>query len=172
MAWIFDGYILTATLATIRNGYHQQTRKKEWELNPDEGANAAEHHTNAQDAATGMISAFTAISDASVVNYHLSEKWVNDAAVSADVDLFEEALVSLAVNDAGTKKASHSIPAPKLGIIEVGSRAIDPSDAQVVLYFNRFKASGDATLSDGENVRSATPILGSRLRSVKSGASY
>jgi len=171
MAFILDGFVLSANIATIIDTVKQYQRSKEWEIKV-EGATIADQRDAAQAEASDLLADFALVTDGSIITYSLSEKWVNDAAVGTNAELYREGLMTLAVNDAGSKKASHTIPAPKTSIMNGDADGLDPTNTDLIAYLAHFKAAGGATLSDGESIRDSVPLLKSSLKWVKSGVSY
>jgi hypothetical protein len=95
-----------------------------------------------------LISDLAAITDLGVVSVTYSEKDVTEASAagaSSNVDV--GATFRLRLADGGV--ASHKVPGFPIAKVG-GNRAIDPADADVVAYFDNFKAAGAFTLSDGE----------------------
>ena len=95
-----------------------------------------------------LITDLEAVTDLGVVSVTYSEKDVSEAsAAAANSNVDEGATFRLRLADGGI--ASHKVPGFPIAKVG-GNRAIDPTDADVVAYFENFEAAGTFTLSDGE----------------------
>ena len=134
------------------------------------GGDEATKRANAVAEAASMATDLAAFTEAQVIAYSSREVWEDATAVTAVANLYKEALMTVATNDNGTKKATLSIPAPADAVINNG-QVIVAAQATIDLL-DHFMAAEFTRLSDGETVRDAVPIITSRVRSVSSGKTY
>lgn len=115
-------------------------------------------------AASGLMSALAAVTDAAIVSYRVSEVY-EDSAVSPAGEVEEQAL--LVVNTDDGKKALMRIPAPNVGIFAASSgpnyNVVDINDATLLAYIAEFEAGAgvEFLISDGQTV--ASLVSGKRI---------
>lgn len=109
--------------------------------------------------AAAIIPLWVAVTDAEVLSYSVSVRFVEDAPVIpvAGVHIENIAEVILSIEGYATKKATLTIPAPNAGIFAGvtgdNSNVVDTADAALVAFVAQFGSLGDNTLliSDGEH---------------------
>lgn len=114
---------------------------------------------NALTDAAAIIPLWKAITDAEVLSYSVSGRFVEDAPVipAAGVHIENLAEVIVQLEGYATKKATLTIPAPKAGIFTGvtgdNSNVVDTADGDLVAFVAQFTTIGDNTLliSDGEH---------------------
>lgn len=136
------------------------------------GADDATKRTNAQTETTALITALTAVTGAGIGSYRLAEVSEDDVLAVPTDNLYKEAVINVALNTTGSKKAVLYIPAPSADLLNADGLSVDVGSAETQALMDRFKASGGTRISDGETVRDTNPIVSSRVRSVASGKSY
>jgi hypothetical protein len=95
-----------------------------------------------------LLTDLGSITDLGIVSVTYSEKDTTEAsAAGAGSNVDVGATFRLRLADGGV--ASHKVPGFPIAKVG-GNRAIDPTDADVVAYFDNFLAAGAFTLSDGE----------------------
>lgn len=170
MALVLDrGYLHLELAATDING-RTITRQKviEFELH---GADDATKKANLAVDADAFVTDFLLLTDAVIIQKWEYAKAIEDSASLNQTDLFKECGIVYATNDAGTKKATFYLPAPKTAVMDSNGTSIDKNDTDVQNFSDNFKAANYARISDGESIRAADPILTSKSRNVKSGKS-
>lgn len=117
---------------------------------------AADYDTAITDIAI-VMPALINMTDAVISAYSLQERYVQDAlSLPTTVNpVSVKAVMTSYINDAGDKKASYDVPAPKIGIFQspVGNGAdlVDTADAFVLAYHALFADGAQLYFSDGES---------------------
>lgn len=114
---------------------------------------------DAETDAAAIIVKWKSITDAEVLSYTVSNRFVEDAPIipSGGVHIENIAEVILQLEGYATKKATLTIPAPKAGIFAGvtgdNSNVVDTADGDLVAFVASFGSLGDNTLliSDGEH---------------------
>jgi hypothetical protein len=144
MAFVANGFFMSVTL--VDNGNNQTV--KTYDL---QGTDLTEATTNAGTILTNLA----LVTDATIKGYSIGSKFTNDSFTfpAAGVHIEDIALISLSITDDPTKSATIAIPAPKPGCFVATSGAganVVENDAPVTAYWEMFKPSAQAYLSDGE----------------------
>lgn len=147
----------------------QTWRTKSFEL-ISTGADDDAKRNNAAAEAASLVVDIAQFSEAQIVAYSMRDIWEDSTEVTAVASVYKEALMTVALNDNGTKKGTLTIPAPADVVINSG-QVIVTAQATVDLL-DHFMAAEGTRLSDGETVRDVSPIVTSRVRSVSSGKNY
>lgn len=98
------------------------------------------------------------VTDAVISAYSIQERYVQDAlSLPATVNpVSVKAVLTAYIDDAGNKKASFDIPAPKIGIFQntigAGADIVDTTDAAVLAYKGLFDTGEQLLISDGESL--------------------
>lgn len=169
MAFVADKFVMTLALAATDSEGYETNRTKTIEVR-GEGVDLAAQHADALVNAQAFATAFSAVTDAEVIGYSVSSQIIEDSPSIGSANLYRELLMTLPLNDAGTKKGAFAIPAPDAAAV-VGVVA-DPADADLLALLDEFESTGSAYISDGEVVRASNQILASRVRSVASRKTY
>lgn len=145
MALVSAGWRLFVTL--VDNGNNETT--KTYDLTSADAAAAA------TDVAT-IIAALNAVTDATIRSRGAYELFVEDAFAfpGEGVQIENMALLNFTLEDHPEKTATHTIPAPNIGIFVAssgeGANTVDTGDAALITYRDLFRTGGEATISDGE----------------------
>lgn len=149
MALVSAGWRMTVSLADTSFDITTRT----YELR---GATAADAATDA----LGILTVLDPVTDCQIVGYELTEKF-EESVISlpgGNVKTTDQALVTVNIAGMGTKKASFNIPGPNVGIFQAavgtGNDIVDLLDAALVAYSDVFKSTGEAFISDGEDLGS------------------
>lgn len=171
MALTLDRFELQVTLFAFDDDGTQVSRKKTYEINAV-GADAAAQRLDAASKAAAFLTDLQAVTGAGVGSYRLSEVQ-EDPAISVPTDnLYKEAVIVFALNETGSKKATHTVPAPAAVLLSSDGRSVDVGSTESQAFFDNFKDAGGIRISDGESVRATNPVVSSSVRSVSSGKSY
>jgi len=155
---------LTVTFAAIDEESVIITRQKTYTL---EGADFEAAQTNR----TAFLADLALSTGAQIIEHRMSERYVDDVAVTSTFNLYREMVLSLILANAGNKKAAHTIIAPSLNFVT--GTGLNLGHADVTAYLNNFLLTGGiATISDGEFIKDTNPVAASRIRQVASGKSY
>ena len=147
MALVSDGYELSISLLDTQG----DTSTLRYRLRATTAADAA------TDAGT-IITALSAITLSDVISYRLTEVFLEDNFTTFPVGADNDQRVALTVQLAGLgqKKASLEVPAPNPAIFVAtsgpGANEADTTDVDLLAYIALFTATGEATISDGEDV--------------------
>ena len=105
-----------------------------------------------------IVAALDAVTRSAIVGYGVTHVFADDAfAVPTDTGIQNEnqALITVGIDGKPLKSATLTIPAPVDGIFVATSGAsanvVDATDADLLTYFNLFKSTGVAYISDNEN---------------------
>lgn len=169
MALVLTRFEMSVSFSALDSNASQTTRTKTFELK-SEGVDDATKRTNAATEAAGLAVDLAAFSEAQIIAYSMREIWEDATAVTAVSNVYKEALMTVALNDNGTKKGTLTIPAPADAVINSGQVIV--AHAAVTDLLDHFMSAEGVRLSDGETVRDVSPILTSRVRSVSSGKNY
>lgn len=174
MALVLD----KATVSIELLGEMKGSRTRTFEVELDAGAADDETRVaTAYAAINTLIPLFAALTKAVIVGYNVSLGHVENGAVAVPVDgnVYSEAFYSVGINTAGTKVGNFTVPAP-VDSLFVGndetSGDLDVTDANLLAFVGAFKAPNWFRVSDGEQIVSTPPIIGSKMRSVSSRKSF
>jgi len=110
-------------------------------------------------------------SGSQIMGHRLTERFGNDDAVVSVFNMYREMVITFELAGGVPKKAPHSIVAPSLNF--VAGQSLNLGHADVTAYLNNFlETGGIVTVSDGEFIKDANNVAASRIRQVRSGASY
>lgn len=110
-------------------------------------------------------------SGAQIINHKMTEQYADSVAVVSVFNLYRELQLTVLLNTLPGKKAAHNIIAPSLNF--VNGQSLNLGHPDVTAYLNNFLATGGiATISDGEFMVDANPVVKSRVKQVKSGVNY
>jgi hypothetical protein len=159
MALVADGFAMTVTLQDTQG----DTVTKRYALR---GADAAAA------AADGVAirTALAAVSESQIIGYSVGEVFIENApAFPADADNSIKARVSWRKTNA--RAASFDIPSPVEGIF-VGTtgqanNTVDMTDAALLAYAALFYSTGNAFISDDEDLAVGGGLDGQRVSVVK-----
>jgi len=127
---------------------------------------AADHVTALADAVI-ITNALAAVTNAVIVQYAIKTMFAEDGFVypEAGVENEDKASITVLLKGLGAKKANVKIPAPVIGIFTdtkgLGANVVDISDTDLNTYLDIFDDTGEATLSDGEEMDK--PLTGKRI---------
>lgn len=169
MALSLERFEVSITFSAKDTNGAQTTRSKSFEL-VSAGASDADKRTAAAAEAAGLVVDVAAFSEAQIIGYSMREIWEDGTEVTAIASVYKEALMTVALNDNGTKKGTLTIPAPADVVINNGQVIV--AAAATTNLLDHFMAAEGTRLSDGETVRDTNPLLTSRVRSVSSGKNY
>lgn len=162
MALVADGFDLI--LNVVDSGGNTTTRT--YRLDSADAATAA---TDAAD----VMTAFNAVSDASIAGYTVGERFVEDALTyPADAEIENNARITAKIVGRPNRSATIDIPAPNIGIFTgttgPARNVVDLSDAALLTFLGLFDGSGPVTVSDGESIIVSSAV-GKRIhkKSVK-----
>lgn len=147
MALVSTGYILTVTV--IDNGRNRSTLRYQ--------LRSADFATAVTDSAT-ILAALQDVTQAEITGYQISELFREDAVIlpGYGIHVEDKASVTCQLTTGGGKKANFKIPAPVSGIFQAtqdqGANIVDVTDSLLVAYGNIFKSTGQAYISDGEDL--------------------
>lgn len=153
MALVSDGFELVVTL--VDSGDNKSNKRYI--------LNAADAATAATDAGT-IMTRLTAITNAVIGGYGLTEKFVEDAFVyPTDIEIENRALVIGRIDGEPSKTWTETIPAPIVGIFVAPSgpsrNEIDITNTALVTYMGTFNATQAlAEVSDGEQLADVSTI--------------
>lgn len=144
MAIISKGFFLTVTLQD--SGLSKTT--KEWELR---GATLADAVTNAN----GFLALLNPVTDANVVSYNISQRFVEDAP-SIPSSGQVESLAIVSVRTSGGNGATIEVPAPVDLLFDAltgdGQNNVNTAYQPLVDYYGAYLAvGGKVFVSDGES---------------------
>lgn len=151
MAFIGQNWKLSATF--VDTSGNETSRSFEL-VNTDDDGDLTQVIADAQTIMTAIIAA----SDAHVSKQTLSKTSVEDAFTlpSGDVNVEENAQLSMKVFGTPNKSAVFEIPAPKATLFAAASgplfNVVDTADALVIAVMELFDNTGVAYISDGEQV--------------------
>lgn len=125
--------------------------------------------TAAATDSAAVLAALAGVTDGLLVDYGVYEKMVeaSPSLPASGVQIEDLALLEFDITGNPTKKATHTIPAPKPGIFQTtsgaGANIVDTADTALVTYRDLFRAggTGECYLSDGETANSL--IKGRRI---------
>lgn len=156
MSLVDQGFILSVTL--VDNGGNVSTLQY--------ALRAVDFATATTDTAT-IIAALNSVTNSLISDYYIKNKFSEDAFAypGAGVENEDKASITVLLSGAGNKKANLKIPAPVIGIFTApaggGANVVDLSDVALTAYTDMFKAAGQCTLSDGEDMTST--VSGKRI---------
>jgi len=113
-------------------------------------------------AASAILSALDAVTDAVIKGYTVGEQYAENAlTLPANVEVEKRATISAIVDGSlPTKYVNVVIPAPNQGIFIAatgsGARVVDVNDAAIITYLQLFESGGYAFISDGEDIADPT----------------
>lgn len=133
----------------------------------DRGLNTTTKHyqltaATAADAATdaaAIIPVLAAVTSAAITGYSVGQRYADDAVVlppsAADAQVEVNASCTTYIDNAGSKKANFTIPAPTaanvfVSTVGANSNIVNIGSAQVIAYHGLFMPGGRAYISDGE----------------------
>lgn len=132
-------------------------------------------YATAQVDAAAILAELDPLTNSNISGFRLVEVTAEDAfTLPSNAENAIKARVSVFLDTLGNKRAYFNIPAPAIGLFVSGSgegyNIVDTSDTDLLQYVALFEATGQATISDGEHVRSpaSTAIDKGRRVSVKS----
>jgi len=160
MALVAGAWFLNYELLDSGNDVTSVTRR----LQATDAASAAT-------AAAAHITAVQTVTDAKVVSYSVGQKYVENALTGfsdATVRNSIQAVITASILDQPLKKATVSIPAPKIecftALTGEGSDVVDASPASIVSDFlAEFKTGGNVYISDGERLDDISNAKGIRV---------
>jgi len=131
----------------------------------------ATNATEAAAAGAAFIAALQLVTDAKVVDYSVGQKYVENALTGFDdatVRNSIQAVITASIKDQPLKKATVSIPAPKIGLFTAitgeGSDVVDVSTGSLAQDFlEQFWDGGSVYISDGEKLDEITNAKGVRV---------
>ena len=159
-------------------GEANSRRRKSFEIALDgAAADDAGAFASALNTANQLVTQLAGLTEAVIVGWTMSGQYEEQTTVTtpADADLYTEAVYSVGINSAGTKRAPLTIPAPSPGLFagdDETSGTLDPDDSALGSFLGNFQSPLFARISDGEQIVSTPPVRASRLRSVSSGRNY
>lgn len=148
MAFISGGF--WSSIAMADNGGNVTT--KTYELDAADSAEAATNHA-------AVLAALTNVTDARIISHYWYEKLVQDTPTlpGAGVQIEDMALLTFEIAGNPLKSATHTIPAPKIGIFSAasgsGANVVDLANVAVVAYRSLFQSAGECFISDGEKAQ-------------------
>lgn len=121
---------------------------------------------DADTEALTVVSDWAAMTDAQLLRYHWYQDVVEDTiAPTAGSQVENQALLSYAVAGDPLRRATVSIPAPKITLFSApsgpGSNIIDTGDALITTFNSLFLSGGEITFKDGSIA--ASLIEGKRI---------
>lgn len=144
MALVSDGYELVVVLKDTGNN----STTMRWDLT---AVSAAAAETDA----LAIIAVLNPITDAEIVSYRVSHKFIEDAfSFPSAAEVEKKASIIALIDGESVKTCNFKIPAPNVGIFQ-GSEGdafniVDISDTALLSYALVFQTAGEATISDGE----------------------
>lgn len=171
MALVLTKFDLTITLSCTDDDGARVTRDKSFEIAIN-GADADAQRANAQAEAAAFVPAYAAVTGAQIIQYRLTEIFVENAIATPSDNLYKELVLTLDVvgklND-----ATMFIPAPNgADILTADGKSADVGSTELLALLARFTGANLARISDGDTLTTANPIVRSRVRSVASGKTY
>lgn len=161
---LVPSFDLTVTFAALDEEGVIVTRQKTYAL---EGADFAAAQANR----ALFLADLALATGANIIGHTLQERYSDPVAPTSTFNLYREMLMTVNLATLAGKKASHSVPAPSLNF--VSGQSLNLGHADVTAYLNNFLVTGGiATISDGEFMVDANPVVKSRIRQVRSGVSY
>lgn len=148
MAFVSGGFWSSVSLAD--NGGNVTV--KTYELDAADAAEAATNHA-------AVLTALGNVTDARVIGHFWYEKMVQDTPTlpGAGVQIEDQALLTFEIAGNPLKSATHTIPAPKIGIFNAvsgsGANVVDLANAAVIAYRSLFQSAGECFISDGEKAQ-------------------
>lgn len=159
MALVADGFVMTVTIQDTQG----DTVTKRYALR------AADAATAETDGVT-IRTALAAVTECQIIGYTIGEQYIENApAFPADADNSIKARISWRKTNA--RAASFDIPSPIEGIF-VGATGqannqVDMTDAAVLAYAALFYSTGQAYISDDEDLAVGGGLDGQRVSVVK-----
>lgn len=161
---LIEKYDLEVTFAALDEESNVVSRKKTYEI---VGTDFTTARTNANLFLTDLALA----TGANIVAHRLTEKYEDAVVPTSTFNLWRELVITFILAGAGTKKASHTVFAPSLNM--VNQKVINLGHADVTAYINNFlETGGIVTISDGEFVKDTANVAASRIRQTPSGKTY
>lgn len=145
MAFVSGGFWSSISIAD--NGGNVTT--KTYELDAADAAEATTNHA-------AVLAALTNVTDGRIIGHFWYEKMVQDTPTlpGAGVQIEDQALLTFEIAGNPLKSATHTIPAPKIGIFSAasgsGANVVDLANTAVIAYRSMFQGAGECFISDGE----------------------
>jgi hypothetical protein len=160
MALVAGAWFMSMSVLDSGNDVSIQSRR----LQATDAASAAA-------AAAAYVAAFKTVSDAKVVDYTWGQKYIENALTGFDdatVRNSIQAVMTASILDQPLKKATVSIPAPKIELFTAitgeGSDIVDTSAGGLAQTFlEEFWDGGSVYISDGEKLDPITNLKGVRV---------
>jgi len=120
----------------------------------------------AETDALAIIAVLNPITDATIVGYRVSHKFVeDDFSYPAAAEVEKKASIVSLIDGESVKTCNVKIPAPNVGIFMGTSgeafNIVDVADVALGSYLAVFQTAGEATISDGEVM--GDPLRGKRI---------
>lgn len=161
---LVPSYELTVTFAALDEENVIITRQKTYTI---VGADFAAAQANRALFLTDLALA----TGANIIGHKMSEQYADPVAPTSTFNLYREMQLTVLLATLAGKKAGHSVPAPSLNF--VNGQSLNLGHADVTAYLNNFLVTGGiVSLSDGEFMVDANPVVKSRVKQVRSGVNY